>query len=82
MSAMKTAMKKRPGRVTLTPASVTALEYDILTTDEAAALLRVHPDSLRRRAEDWGVPHKRFGTEYRWSKQLLLEWVRSYEKAG
>lgn len=76
-------MKKKSGRHTLTPAEVMALEYDILTTGEAAILLRVHPDSLRRRAIDWGVPHKRFGDEYRWSKQMLLEWVRSYEsKAG
>jgi len=73
------AMRKKPGRHTMTPAEVMALPYDILVTEEAAALLRVHPDSLRRRAVDWGVPHQRMGDEYRWSKQVLLAWVQSYE---
>lgn len=76
---MTASTKKKPGRQTLTPEEVMALEFDILTTDEAAVLLRVHPDSLRRRVNDWGVPYKRLGDEYRWSKQTLLEWLRSYE---
>ena len=71
--------ERKPGRHTLSPAEVMALEYDILTTEEAAALLRVHPDTLRRKAADWGVPHKRLGTEFRFSKQELLAWLRSYE---
>ena len=50
---------------------------DILTTDEAAALLRVHPITLRKRATAWGVPHKRLGTEWRFSRKRLTEWLQA-----
>ena len=39
------------------------MEDDVLTMVEAAAILRVHPVTLRKRAVAWGVPHKRLGAE-------------------
>jgi excisionase family DNA binding protein len=49
---------------------------DVLNVVEAAALLRVHPVTLRKRAVAWGVPHRRLGSEWRFSKRMLLEWLR------
>jgi excisionase family DNA binding protein len=51
-------------------------DNDIFTVAEAAALLRVHPITLRRRAVEWGVPHKRLGSEWRFSRVVLLSWVQ------
>ncbi len=63
----------------LTPAQAMALTYDVFDVYEAAALLRVHPVSLRRDVAEWNVPHKRLGNRLRFSKQKLLAWLRSYE---
>jgi len=66
----------------LTPADLAELlrrqdDGDIIGVDEAAAELGVHPNSLRRAAVAWGVPHRRMGTEWRFSRKRLREWVRS-----
>jgi hypothetical protein len=42
---------------------------DVLTLNEAAAL-RVHPVTLRKRAVAWGVPHRRLGAEWRFSRNV------------
>jgi excisionase family DNA binding protein len=49
---------------------------DVLNLAEAAALLKVHPETLRRRAVAWGAPHKRLGSEWRFSREVLLAWLR------
>lgn len=49
---------------------------DVLTLNEAAALLRVHPVTLRKRAAAWGVPHRRLGAEWRFSRAVLMAWMR------
>jgi excisionase family DNA binding protein len=51
-------------------------EGDVLTVVEAAALLKVHPVTLRKRAVEWGVPHKRLGTEWRFSRKRLIEFMQ------
>jgi excisionase family DNA binding protein len=55
---------------------------DILTLTEAAALLRVHPVTLRRRAAAWGVPHRRLGSEWRFSREVLTAWMQGREAAA
>lgn len=54
---------------------------DVLTIKEAAALLRVHPVTLRRKAVDWGVPHRRLGSEWRFSRKVLTAWLQEREAA-
>jgi excisionase family DNA binding protein len=54
---------------------------DVLTLAEAAALLRVHPVTLRKRAAAWGVPHRRLGSEWRFSREVLTAWVQRREAA-
>jgi excisionase family DNA binding protein len=53
-----------------------ANEADVMTLAEAAALLRVHPVTLRKRAVVWGVPHLRLGAEWRFSRAVLTAWVQ------
>jgi excisionase family DNA binding protein len=49
---------------------------DVLTLAEAAAILRVHPVTLRKRAMAWGVPHRRLGSEWRFSRKVLTAWTQ------
>jgi hypothetical protein len=49
---------------------------DVLNLVEAAAFLRVHPVTLRKRAVQWGVPHKRLGSEWRFSRAVLTHWIQ------
>lgn len=58
---------------------VAGLSYDVLNVVEAAALLRCHPKTLKIKAAEWGVPHRRQGSQLRFSKQQLLEWVQGRE---
>jgi excisionase family DNA binding protein len=53
---------------------------DVLTLNEAAALLRVHPVTLRKRAVAWGVPHRRLGAEWRFSSEVLTAWIKRREE--
>jgi hypothetical protein len=54
---------------------------DVLTLYEAATLLRVHPVTLRRRAVVWGVPHRRLGSEWRFSRITLTAWMQERDVA-
>lgn len=56
---------------------ISSEQSDVLTLAEAAAVLRVHPVTLRKRALKWGVPHKRLGSEWRFSRAVLLAWVKT-----
>ena len=51
-------------------------QNDVLTLAEAAAILRVHPVTLRKRAAAWGVPHRRPGAEWRFSRKVLTAWIQ------
>jgi excisionase family DNA binding protein len=48
----------------------------VLTLKEAATILRVHPVTLRKRAVEWRVPHRRLGAEWRFSKKVLTHWLQ------
>jgi excisionase family DNA binding protein len=54
-------------------------EKDVLNVIEAAALLRIHPVTLRKKAVEWGVPHRRLGSEWRFSKKMLLAWLQQQD---
>ena len=52
-------------------------ESDVLDIDEAAALLKVSDRTLWTLAREGAVPSRRVGKQFRFSKALLLEWVRN-----
>jgi excisionase family DNA binding protein len=56
-------------------------DSDVITLEEAAAILRVHPVTLRKKAADWGVPHKRLGTAWRFSRMVLTAWMQERDAA-
>jgi len=52
-----------------------ALKEKILTLDEAAQLLRLHPEVLRRKARKGEIPAAKVGRQWRFRLQRLLEWL-------
>lgn len=52
---------------------------DILTVEEAAVLLSLHPHTVRRMAREGRLPAGKIGDEWRFSRRALVEWI---EKGG
>lgn len=50
---------------------------DILTATEAASMLRVHIDTLRKMCAQGKIPHQRLGASYRFSRAALTAWLSS-----
>jgi excisionase family DNA binding protein len=49
----------------------------VLNTEEAAALLQVHPKTLQKMAREGTVPAFRIGDFWRFRASALDEWLRS-----
>lgn len=62
------------GRVEVTNAPVAPAD-DVLTLDEAAALLKLPADIVRSRAEEGDLPGRRFGKEWRFARIAVLAWL-------
>ena len=60
-----------------TPELVGAPFERVLNTDEAAALLQIHPKTLQRMARQGVVPGFRVGDLWRFRASALDEWLRS-----
>jgi excisionase family DNA binding protein len=54
---------------------------EVLTLQEAAALLRLPDESLRERALAGDLPGRNFGEEWRFSRSALLTWLARGEAA-
>src|SRR5579863_2182895 len=55
-----------------------ALDFEpMLNTEEAAALLQIHPKTLQRMARQGSVPAFRIGDLWRFRASALDEWLRS-----
>ena len=48
---------------------------EILTLDEAAALLRLEAPALDQAAQNGELPGRKIGGEWRFSKEALLSWL-------
>ena len=48
---------------------------EVLTLEEAAALLKVPADVIRSRAEEGDLPGRRFGKEWRFARMAVLRWL-------
>jgi excisionase family DNA binding protein len=57
-------------------ASAVAFER-VLNTEEAAALLQIHPKTLQKMAREGTVPGFRIGDLWRFRASALDEWLRS-----
>ena len=52
------------------------VDSEVLTLDEAAAYLRVHPRTLRIKASEGEIPGAKIGKVWRFHRQQLEEWLR------
>jgi excisionase family DNA binding protein len=51
------------------------MSAEVLSTDEAAELLSMHPKTLLRHAREGAVPAARVGRRWKFSRRQLLAWV-------
>jgi excisionase family DNA binding protein len=52
---------------------------EVLTLDEAAAVLRLPADAVRTRAEEGDLPGRRLGNEWRFARRAVLAWLAAGE---
>jgi excisionase family DNA binding protein len=81
MSQTRTKSRKAPKRSALTNGSVTPTT-EVFTLSEAAAYLRVTETDLIRLVDEQALPCRRFGTEWRFLKSAIQEWLKTPPKAG
>jgi excisionase family DNA binding protein len=55
---------------------------DVLTLEEAAALFKLSPDAIQAAAEHGDMPGRRFGNDWRFSRQALLAWLSRDARSG
>jgi excisionase family DNA binding protein len=75
----KTALKTPPTSVANGPV---ASATDVFTLSEAAAYLRVSEADLLRLVHDQALPGRQFGTEWRFLKSAIQDWLRTPPKPG
>lgn len=56
-------------------ASTLSADKEIMTLEEAAYFLRVKPQSMEQLTRQQGVPGRRIGAEWRFSRTALLHWL-------
>jgi excisionase family DNA binding protein len=66
----------RPALETAGPQTAVAFER-VLNTEEAAALLQIHPKTLQKMAREGTVPAFRIGDLWRFRASALDAWLRS-----
>jgi excisionase family DNA binding protein len=49
---------------------------DVMLLPEAAAFLRCHPETLKKICKTGGVPHRRVGSGWRFSRSALTHWMK------
>ena len=52
----------------------------VLDLDEVAALLRLRPEQVVARVGDGDLPGRRFGDEWRFSKEAVMRWLDGADK--
>lgn len=63
-------------------AAATVSQPEVLDLEEAAALLRVRPEVIRKLAEAQGIPAREIGDVWRFSRTALLEWLKNGQCSG
>jgi excisionase family DNA binding protein len=60
------------------PSDLPTVDFErVLNTEEAAALLQIHPKTLQRMGRQGSVPAFRIGDLWRFRASALDEWLRS-----
>jgi excisionase family DNA binding protein len=74
-----TPAKPKPSR---SGANGQPLKSDVLTLPEAAAYLRVSADDVVRMIDAEGLPARKFGSEWRFFKTAIQQWLSQPNKRG
>lgn len=70
---MTKAVAKAVGRPTV-------VESPVLTREEAAKLLKVHPNVVSRYVHELGLPARKVGGEWRLIRSEVMAWIESRER--
>jgi len=54
----------------------------VMTLEEVAAFLRVHPTTVYRLLKKHGIPAFKIGSEWRFNLESVEEWVRERESVS
>jgi excisionase family DNA binding protein len=81
MSQTKTKTRKKP-KPSVPADGVVEPTTEVFTLNEAAAYLRVTESELLRLVDDQALPCRRFGTEWRFLKSAIQDWLRTPPKRG
>jgi excisionase family DNA binding protein len=84
MAQTRTKSRKpavKPEAAELTNGSVAA-SAEVLNLADAAAYLRVTESQLLQLVHDQALPGRRFGTEWRFLKAAIQDWLRTPPKRG
>src|SRR5262249_23139109 len=83
MPQARTRTKKpRTPKATASNGKLSAPTDDVLTLSEAAAYLRVSETDLMRLVHDEALPGRRLGTEWRFLKSAIQDWLRTPPMPG
>jgi excisionase family DNA binding protein len=53
---------------------------EILTTEQVASLLQIHPKTVYKFAQEGAIPGKKVGGIWRFSKEAIVKFVAGNEK--
>jgi excisionase family DNA binding protein len=63
------------GQADLEPSPTRSRADEVLTIEELAGFLAADPDIVRDLAEQGDIPGRKFGTEWRFSRTAVLDWL-------
>jgi excisionase family DNA binding protein len=63
-------------------ASKDSVDSTVLDLDEVADLLRVRPEQVVARVGDGDLPGRRFGDQWRFSREGVMRWLDGADKFG
>jgi excisionase family DNA binding protein len=81
MSQTKTKTQKKPKPSAPVNGAI-APTTEVFTLSEAAAYLRVTESELLRLVGDQALPGRQFGTEWRFLKSAIQDWLKTPPKRG
>jgi excisionase family DNA binding protein len=74
--------RRKPGKGKTTANGAVPPPGEVFTFPEAAAYLRVTETELLRLVHDQALPGRQFGTEWRFLKSAIQDWLKTPPKPG
>ena len=58
----------------------TTAQFEIMTTEEIAVMLRMHPVTVRLKAASGEIPGRQVGRRWKFSRSRIMEWLAHPEQ--